>query len=406
MVAGVTFGKDMKMEALDQNAIQHRFGHPGARGGTPSLNQRANAGLSNEKLRIAGLSKRYGDTDALTATDLVVRQGEFVTLLGPSGSGKTTLLMMIAGLTQPTSGQIWIESKDATLSPPHRRDIGMMFQSYALFPHMTVAENIGFPLRMRGMTADKIKQEVNSILDLIKLPGIQGRFPTQLSGGQQQRVALARAIVHKPSIVLMDEPLAALDKALRTHMQAEIRQLQRALGITVVYVTHDQEEAMTMSDRICLMNNAAIEQVGAPEELYFAPRTLFAGQFLGESNCLRGTLLNIEAASGIGTLQLPTGTILKGRTAESAQVGSKAVLLVRPESVQVSKTPPADSNLLSCTVDECTVMGSLSRTHMTLGDNSTMVSVSLTQAVKPATGCSAFAAFETANAIIFGDEHV
>lgn len=396
----------MKMEALNQTALEHRFAMPGTRESSPSLDQRATAGLSNEKLRIAGLSKRYGDTYALTATDLVVQQGEFVTLLGPSGSGKTTLLMMISGLTQPTSGQIWIERKDATLAPPHRRDIGMMFQSYALFPHMTVAENIGFPLRMRGMSAEQIKREVDAILALIKLPGIQHRFPTQLSGGQQQRVALARAIVHKPSIVLMDEPLAALDKALRTHMQAEIRQLQKALGITVVYVTHDQEEAMTMSDRICLMNNAAIEQVGPPEELYFSPRTLFAGQFLGESNCLHGTLQSIDAASGIGTLQLASGATLKGRAAQSAQVGSKAVLLVRPESVRVGDTSPAATNHLRCTVDDCTVMGSLSRTRMTLDDNAAMVSVALTQAVKPATGGTAYASFEANSAIIFGDKHV
>ncbi len=396
----------MKMEALNQTSLGHRFDMPGTQNASATAAQRATAGLGNEKLRIAGLSKRYGDTYALTATDLVVQQGEFVTLLGPSGSGKTTLLMMIAGLTQPTSGQIWIERKDATLAPPHRRDIGMMFQSYALFPHMTVAENIGFPLRMRGMSAEQIKREVDAILALIKLPGIQHRFPTQLSGGQQQRVALARAIVHKPSIVLMDEPLAALDKALRTHMQAEIRQLQKALGITVVYVTHDQEEAMTMSDRICLMNNAAIEQVGPPEDLYFSPRTLFAGQFLGESNCLRGTLQEVDTGSGIGTLQLASGATLKGRVAESAKVGSKAVLLVRPESVRVNGSTSVTANQLGCTVDECTVMGSLSRTRMTLDDNAGMVSVALTQAVKPATGGSAFAMFEANDAIIFGDGHV
>ncbi|EON18724.1 spermidine/putrescine ABC transporter ATPase subunit [Cupriavidus sp. GA3-3] len=364
-------------------------------------------GQSSEKLRIAGLSKRYGETFALTATDLVVQQGEFVTLLGPSGSGKTTLLMMIAGLTQPTSGEIWIEKKDATFSPPHRRDIGMMFQSYALFPHMTVAENIGFPLRMRGMSAEQIRQEVDAILDLIKLPGIHGRFPTQLSGGQQQRVALARAIVHKPSIVLMDEPLAALDKALRSHMQTEIRQLQKALGITVLYVTHDQEEAMTMSDRICLMNNAAIEQIGSPEDLYFSPRTLFAGQFLGDSNCVRGKLSGIDAASGTGTLSLPCGMTLRGRVADSAKVGASAVLLVRPESIRVgADKADANVNQISCAIEECTVMGSLSRTRMKLDDGSTMVSVGLTQATKPITGGRSQIAFDAPTAIIFGEKHV
>jgi putative spermidine/putrescine transport system ATP-binding protein len=236
------------------------------------------------KLRISGVSKKYGDTFALRPSDLDIQQGEFVTLLGPSGSGKTTLLMMIAGLVHPTAGDIWIDGRKATRQQPYERDVGMMFQSYALFPHMTVGENIAFPLKMRRASQDAIRTAVDDVLQQIKLPHVRNRFPSELSGGQQQRVALARSIVHRPSVVLMDEPLAALDKSLRAHMQLEIRQLQQQLGITVLYVTHDQEEAMTMSDRICLMNEARIEQVASPAELYFSPRTVFAAGFVGESN--------------------------------------------------------------------------------------------------------------------------
>ncbi|MGO4330251.1 ABC transporter ATP-binding protein [Cupriavidus sp. 2TAF22] len=360
-----------------------------------------------EKLRIECLSKHYGDTCALEPTDLAVRQGEFVTLLGPSGSGKTTLLMMIAGLVPPTSGSIWIEQKDATRAPPYRRDIGMMFQSYALFPHMTVGENIAFPLRMRNMGKEAIAREVDAILALIKLPGIRDRFPAQLSGGQQQRVALARAIVHKPSIVLMDEPLAALDKSLRIHMQAEIRQLQKQLGITVLYVTHDQEEAMTMSDRICLMNNARIEQIGTPESLYFAPQSLFAGQFLGESNCLRGVLESVDGERQLACLRTASGQQLRGRLAQAVEPGHEAVMLVRPESLRVSMSvADSSANHLPCRIEDSVVMGSLSRQHVVLADGQRLVAVGLTRAGRAeGAGSSSAVHFNEADAMIFGAQH-
>src|SRR5579872_6072024 len=239
-----------------------------------------------KSLRIAGVSREFGSVRAVEGVSLDVRPGEFLTLLGPSGSGKTTLLMMVAGLITPTTGEIWIGEENATYKPPYERDIGMVFQNYALFPHMTVADNIAFPLRMRRVAERDVAKRVADALELVRLPQMGERFPRQLSGGQQQRVALARALVFNPSVLLMDEPLGALDKKLREHVQIELKQLQTSLNITVLYVTHDQDEALTMSDRICLMHEGRIEQLGTPHELYHQPRTHFAAGFLGESNFL------------------------------------------------------------------------------------------------------------------------
>src|SRR5215212_8528054 len=220
--------------------------------------------MAEPKLAITGLTKRYGSFTALAPTDLEVTEGEFLTLLGPSGSGKTTLLSLIAGLSVPAGGTLHIAGQDATFAAPHERDIGMVFQNYALFPHMTIAENIAFPLKMRRIDNATAAKRAMGALELVRLPQVASRYPKELSGGQQQRIALARCLVYKPSIVLMDEPLGALDKKLRDHMQLEIKRIHRDTGTTIVYVTHDQEEAMTMSDRICLMNAGRIEQLGTP----------------------------------------------------------------------------------------------------------------------------------------------
>ncbi|MDR5884329.1 ABC transporter ATP-binding protein, partial [Caballeronia sp. LZ032] len=217
--------------------------------------------MATINLQISGLCKRYGDFVALAPTDLDVAQGEFLTLLGPSGSGKTTLLSLIAGLAQADGGSIRINGVDVTDGAPYDRDIGMVFQNYALFPHMTVAENIAFPLQMRKVDAASAKKRVAEALEMVHLPHVAGRYPRELSGGQQQRIALARCMVYRPSIILMDEPLGALDKKLRDHMQLEIKRIHRDLGTTIIYVTHDQEEAMTMSDRICLMDAGKIAQL-------------------------------------------------------------------------------------------------------------------------------------------------
>src|SRR3569832_1475051 len=240
--------------------------------------------MAQAKLAIAGLKPRSGSITALAPTDLEVAEGEVLTLLGPAGAGKTTLLSLIAGLSVPDGGQLRIAGQDATYAAPHERDIGMVFQNYALFPHMTVAENIAIPLKMRRVDSAAAAKRAMEALELVRLPQVATRFPKELSGGQQQRIALARCLVYKPSIVLMDEPLGALDKKLRDHMQLEIKRIHRDTGTTIVYVTHDQEEAMTMSDRICLMNGGRIEQLGSPSDLYFRPRSLFTADFLGESN--------------------------------------------------------------------------------------------------------------------------
>ncbi|GGI27520.1 MULTISPECIES: ABC transporter ATP-binding protein [Bradyrhizobium] len=269
------------------------------------------------KLKIENLSKRYGAFDALKPTSLDVAEGEFLTLLGPSGSGKTTLLTMIAGLTPPNSGEIYINGRRATNEPAFYRDIGMVFQNYALFPHLSIAENLAFPLRMRKMPEADIRDRVKSMLEIISLPHVAERVPKELSGGQQQRVALARAMVYRPSIVLMDEPLGALDKNLREQMQIEIKHLHKRLKTTIIYVTHDQEEALAMSDRICLMNGGEIEQLAPPNEIYDRPSTVFAANFIGQSNIMAAG--EVSDASGNVT---------------PMQAGTR--LMVRPEYVRVN----------------------------------------------------------------------
>ncbi|MEM7171931.1 MAG: ABC transporter ATP-binding protein [Pseudomonadota bacterium] len=235
---------------------------------------------------IQGLTKRYGELYALDSVDLEIKSGEFLTLLGPSGSGKTTLLMAIAGFNRPDAGSIRFGEKEVILTPPHRRDVGMVFQSYALFPHMSVAGNIAFPLKLRGISPQEQASRVAEALDKVQLSGLGERGIDQLSGGQRQRVALARAFVFRPRILLMDEPLSALDKKLRERMQIELKHLHRQLGVTTVYVTHDQREALTMSDRIAVINQGRLAQVGGPEEIYNQPANAFVADFIGESSIL------------------------------------------------------------------------------------------------------------------------
>ena len=237
-------------------------------------------------VHVAGLRKRYGDVVALADTELTVRSGEFFTLLGPSGSGKTTLLRLIAGFERPDGGRVELGGRDVTRIPPYARDVNTVFQDYALFPHMTVAENIGYGLRVRRIPRAARRERVARALEMVRLPGLGGRKPSQLSGGQRQRVALARAIVNEPQVLLLDEPLGALDLKLRQEMQLELLRVQRQVGITFVYVTHDQEEALTMSDRIAVLNHGRIEQIGTPIEVYERPRTAFVAGFIGVSNLI------------------------------------------------------------------------------------------------------------------------
>jgi putative spermidine/putrescine transport system ATP-binding protein len=333
----------------------------------------------NRKVWLESCAKNYGSVVALAKVELAVEDGEFLTLLGPSGSGKTTLLNLIAGMVQPTSGRIWIDGTDITLVPPSKRGIGMVFQNYALMPHMTVFENIAFPLRVRKMAEADIRRKVGEVLDIVRLPDVGERKPSELSGGQQQRIAIARCIVYNPSIILMDEPLGALDKKLREELQLELKQLHTQLGITVLYVTHDQEEALTMSDRIVLLNHGKIEQMGPPDELYFQPRTLFAAEFLGDSNILDGTVTDLGEFVSVNIDQ---GGSLTARPASIAEQGKAVKVLVRPENVTLLREGEESelANRLSAEMVDTIILGGVIKSYVRLSDDTTMVVQELTKA--------------------------
>jgi putative spermidine/putrescine transport system ATP-binding protein len=284
----------------------------------------------NDVLALEGVSKRYGAQVAVDSLDLTLRRAEFLTMLGPSGSGKTTTLMMVAGLQQPDSGTIRLNGASVADLPPYRRDIGMVFQHYALFPHMTVRRNIGFPLEMRRLPREETARLVDDALELVRLPGLGDRLPKELSGGQQQRVALARALVYRPALLLMDEPLGALDKKLREQLQLEIKRVHRERGISVLYVTHDQEEALTMSDRIAVFDHGRIQQIGTPEELYDRPSTRFVASFIGDTNLIPGRV--VATAEGACAIDTPSGRV-RALVRQPIADGTAVVVAVRPERV-------------------------------------------------------------------------
>ncbi|QEW25669.1 Spermidine/putrescine import ATP-binding protein PotA [Roseovarius indicus] len=337
---------------------------PMPQGNVKSMTQSSTA---SDMIRVSNLTRRYGDFVALDSVDLAVKEGEFVTLLGPSGSGKSTLLNLISGMTQVSEGQIEIDGRDATHVPTNARGLGMVFQNYALMPHMTVFDNIAFPLQVRKVAKSEIETRVREVLSLIQLEHVADRKPKQLSGGQQQRISLARCIVYRPPIILMDEPLGALDKKLREDMQLEIKRLHAELGVTIIYVTHDQEEALAMSDRIVLMRNGRIEQQGNPEDLYFKPETLFAADFLGSSNLFFG---KIDAASG--TLVTGAGKLPYENAAPGAADTGEAVLMVRPESLSMEAKqnwPGIEAEVL-----DTVVLGGFQR-HYLRADDGTQLTV-------------------------------
>jgi putative spermidine/putrescine transport system ATP-binding protein len=319
---------------------------------------------ANTKLRVHNLRKAYGPVTALKDASLELREGEFLTLLGPSGSGKTTLLMSVAGLIEPDAGEIWIDGKLTTHTPSFQRDVGMVFQNYALFPHMTVFENIAFPLQMRRRREPDIERAVSEALDVVQLAGFGRRYPRELSGGQQQRVALARCFVYRPSIILMDEPLGALDKNLREQMQLEIKQLHTRLGITVLYVTHDQEEALTLSDTVCLMNGGAIEQMGAPAELYFRPANAFVANFLGSPNILSGSVTQIGPTAKVA---LDGNAVISAPHRQGISVGQPIKLMIRPESIALLGAQESAENMLRGSVKDVIMMGAVTRYLVTTG---------------------------------------
>jgi ABC-type Fe3+/spermidine/putrescine transport system ATPase subunit len=306
------------------------------------------------EIRLVRLAKRYGTSTVVEGLDLTIGGGEFFSILGPSGSGKTTTMMMIAGFVVPSSGQILIDGRDVAGLAPQRRGLGVVFQNYALFPHLTVEKNIAFPLEVRGVSRRETGRLVGEMMDLVDLAGFGARLPKQLSGGQQQRVALARALVFKPRVLLMDEPLGALDKRLRDHMRAEIRRLHRHLRVTVLYVTHDQDEALNMSDRIAIMNCGRIEQIDPPRLLYDTPRTQFVAQFLGDSNFLCGSAVVCD--SGEIRCIGPVWNV-SGIAAEPIPGGARAVAAVRPERIVLLDAPCATLNCVSGTVAEVNYAG-------------------------------------------------
>ena len=308
-------------------------------------------------VRLVQVSKAFGDVYAVDHIDLEVVDGEFFSLLGPSGCGKTTTLRMIGGFEQPTSGRIELQGQDVTWLPPFKRQVNTVFQNYALFPHLSIYENVAFGLRRQKVKGAEIKSRVTDMLKLVELPGFEDRKPTQISGGQAQRVALARALINRPAVLLLDEPLGALDLKLRKQMQIELKRIQREVGITFIYVTHDQEEAMTMSDRIAVMNKGRYEQLGDPEALYERPTTRFVAGFLGVSNLLGGECQG--TADGLGIIQLADGTVVKAPAA--AVYGRTTVDVgVRPEKIRLNKEgtdAPDGHNRLSGVVTDASYMG-------------------------------------------------
>jgi putative spermidine/putrescine transport system ATP-binding protein len=289
--------------------------------------------LTDAYIRFEQVTKAFGGVTVIEDLDLGIPKGEFLSLLGPSGSGKTTLLMMLAGFESPTKGAVWLGGQRIDQLPPYRRNMGVVFQNYALFPHMSVAENVAFPLQMRGIAKAAAQDMVGRALDMVQLGTFRDRRPSQLSGGQQQRVALARALVFEPGVVLMDEPLGALDKQLREQMQLDIRALHKRLGLTIVFVTHDQGEALTMSDRIAVFNHGRIEQIGAPAEIYDRPRSRFVAEFIGETNLVDGTVDSVTGGSA--HILLADGSSLIVAVPGTLQPQQRVTISIRPERIRL-----------------------------------------------------------------------
>jgi putative spermidine/putrescine transport system ATP-binding protein len=338
----------------------------------------SSAGSRDALVRFEGLQKSYdGETLVVKDLNLTISRGEFLTLLGPSGSGKTTTLMMLAGFEVPTDGHIYLDGQPIERLPPHKRNIGMVFQNYALFPHMSVEENVAFPLNVRRIGKAETAERVARALDMVQLGALGKRRPAQLSGGQQQRVALARALVFEPKLVLMDEPLGALDKQLREQMQLEIKHLHERLGITVVYVTHDQAEAMTMSDRIAVFNDGRIQQLAVPRELYESPVNSFVAQFIGENNKIKGTVRALDG--GLAEVSVPSGETVKALAVNVAGVGAPTLLSVRPERVRIDPDPAECDNRFPARVEELIYLGDHVRARMAvLGAAEFVVKVGVT----------------------------
>ncbi len=389
---------------------------PGPKGGDgtgPRLERAARPGNVRAKaitrrLRLAPfihfdqVTKSFGPLKVVDKLDLEVAKGEFVSLLGPSGSGKTTLLMMLAGFEQPTHGAIWLDGTRIESLPSHKRNMGVVFQNYALFPHMTVAENVAFPLAMRGVGRAEAAARVTRALDMVRLGHLKDRRPSQLSGGQQQRVALTRALVFEPTVVLMDEPLGALDKQLREHMQLELRDLHRTLGLTVIFVTHDQSEALTMSDRIAVFNHGCIEQLDTPEGIYDRPRTRFVAEFIGETNLFEGVVKSVS--DGIAEVTIAEGVTVRATQLGPVEVGAPILASVRPERLHL-QDQPGTSNVIPVTVTDNVYQGDHLRTHLAGPGIELVGKVQRRVPVGPV-GSTAFACFEPSECTLIAPDVV
>lgn len=323
-------------------------------------------------LQLTNIVKSFGDTPVLRGISLDIEKGEFITLLGSSGCGKTTTLRIIAGLENPDSGRVFLEGQDVTDIQPNRRDVNTIFQNYALFPHMNIYNNVAYSLKLKKRPSDEIGKRVKDMLELVQLSGFEKRMPSELSGGQRQRVAIARALINNPSVLLLDEPLGALDLQLRRQMQQELKRLQKSLGTTFVYITHDQEEAINMSDRIVVMNNGNFEQIGTPAEIYDHPKTSFVATFIGTTNLFRGKVLSI--ADDMAEVELEgNGKAAIATAGYSLQVGSKITFSVRSENIRTSQLPK-DQCYLPATVAENSYVGGMLRIVFLLKDGTEVFS--------------------------------
>lgn len=334
-------------------------------------------------VRFESVQKSYdGETLVIKDLNLDIPRGEFLTMLGPSGSGKTTTLMMLAGFEPATHGEIFLNDRPINDVPPHKRGIGMVFQDYALFPHMSVAENLAFPLKVRKLPAAVVEEKVTRALEMVELPGFGDRLPAQLSGGQQQRVAVARALVFDPDLILMDEPLGALDKQLREQMQYEIKHIHGNLGVTVIYVTHDQAEALTMADRIAVFNDGVIQQLSTPDELYEKPANAFVAQFIGENNRLNGTVRKIDG--NVCMVELDGGGMVHAEKVNIGGVGARATLSIRPERVELAPKKGSMTNNLSGRIEELIYLGDHIRVRMSVAKTDDFVVKVRNAASRPA----------------------
>ena len=331
--------------------------------------------MDDNMVKLSGIVKCFGELEVVKGINLDIKKGEFLTLLGPSGCGKTTTLRMIAGFEDPTEGKIFIDGKDVSSKHPYERDVNTVFQSYALFPHMNLFNNIAFGLKIKKLPKAEIEKKVSKVLQLVKLEGYESRFPSQLSGGQKQRIAMARAIVNNPKVLLLDEPLGALDLKLRKAMQYELKHLQRKLGITFIYVTHDQEEALTMSDRIAIMNGGVIEQIGLPEEIYERPETKFVADFIGETNMFDGEIDSIDGEEACLTIEDGEKILVKSEKLKKGkmQIGDSVLITIRPEKLKLSLKKEASKNNIEAMIKERIYVGSTNKTVVTLENGRELV---------------------------------